>query len=227
MGNVREEVMSLGSYGRFFRVVRFVSRPFHKIKAIPALDELPAPAVYVCRHKNMQGPILTLLWLPRYVRPWIYNAFCEREACFHQFYDYTLTERLHWWKPAARLVGWTLSRLIPLTTRSLHAIPVYRKSAKAFVTMRQTARALAAGDSVILYPDVDYTDTSDKLGQLYRGYLLLGMLYHKLTGENLRFVPLRVDEDGIRATEPIVYDGQAPLEAEISRVEEAIRRQLA
>ena len=93
--------------------------------------------------------------------------------------------------------------------------------------VRSALEALKAGTRVIIYPDVDYADASDQLGALYEGYVGLGSLYHRATGRNLLFIPLRSEHRHIVAGAAIEYDGAKPREQEMKRVAKAIRDALA
>ena len=42
--------------------------------------------------------------------------------------------------------------------RSMGAIPVHRGTARIGATFKESVAALQAGDSVLVFPDVDYTD---------------------------------------------------------------------
>ena len=53
---------------------------------------------------------------------------------------------------------------------------------------------LEKGESVIVYPDIDYTAGYEKESEIYEGFLLLGQLYKRSTGKSLRFVPLYIDD---------------------------------
>jgi 1-acyl-sn-glycerol-3-phosphate acyltransferase len=214
-------------YGRFFSRLRFWSRIFFRDYQSPPPEELPAPAIYVCRHRNMRGPVDTLLWLNAAVHPWVFSVFCERETAYRQYADYTLTRRAGWPKifarPAARVLSW----VVPKLCVSLGAIPVYRSTGRVVTTFRKTLEVLKAGMRVIIYPDVNYADASEQMGALYEGYLVLGSLYHRATGRNLRFIPLRTEKRRITAGQPIVFDGAKPREQETERVAKAIREALA
>jgi len=214
-------------YGRFFTRLRFWSRIFFRDYQSPPVEALPAPAVYVCRHRNMRGPIDTLLWLSAPVRPWVFSVFCRRDTAYRQYLDFTLTRRAGWPRvlavPVARILSW----VVPGLCGSAGAIPVYRSTARVVTTFRKTLDALKAGMRVIIYPDVNYADASDQIGALYEGYLVLGALYHRATGKNLKFIPLRTEKRKITAGAPIVFDGAKPREQETERVAKAIREALA
>ena len=52
---------------------------------------------------------------------------------------------------------------------------------------------LDKGESIIIYPDVDYTASADKASDIYTGFLFLDKLYYNKHKEHLDFVVLRLD----------------------------------
>ena len=79
--------------------------------------------------------------------------------------------------------------------RSMGAIPVHRGTARIGTTFKESVAALQAGDSILIFPDVDYTDGSEGIGEIYDGFLLLERFWRKASARPLRFVPLRLDAD--------------------------------
>ena len=78
---------------------------------------------------------------------------------------------------------------------SLRAIPVHRgMDIGSMQTMRDSLEYLKKGESVIVYPDREYTAGYETESELYEGFLLLGQLYKRDTGKSLRFVPLYIDD---------------------------------
>jgi 1-acyl-sn-glycerol-3-phosphate acyltransferase len=215
------------AYGRFFTRLRFLCRLFFRGYHSPPPEALPAPAVYVCRHRNMRGPIDTLLWMSVPVRPWVFSVFCQRDTCYRQYRDYTLTERAGWPRAFALPVARILSWIVPGLCGSMGAIPVYRSSTRVISTFRKTLDALKAGERIIIYPDINYSDASDTVGELYEGYLALGTLYYRATGQNIRFIPLRGEKRKIAVGKPIEFDGRQPRDAEHLRVAREMRKALA
>ena len=160
---------------------------------------LPAetPCVYVCRHLNMHGPYVTLKWLPMEVHPFVLGVFLDEKTAREHYARYTFSLRRG--KPEksfllrAQLLGW----LTPKLLRSLQAIPVHR-DAQAIKTLRIALRYLLEGHSLIIWPDVHYTDGYDQPCEIYEGFLYLGEWYQRKTGRELPFVPLIVDDENRR-----------------------------
>lgn len=178
-----------GPYGGFFRAVRRIARLFCTTRE-SCIAPLPEPCVLVCRHKNGSGPLRTLVLMREQARPWVLDVFCQRESCRRHFRVFTLPKRLGWPKwlcaPAAWVIGW----VVPPVMRSTGCIPVSRGSARALTALRRTLDAVEAGQRVIIYPDIDYADTSSEVRALYEGYLLLAPMYERRAGKKLAFVPM-------------------------------------
>lgn len=180
-------------YGVFYRIARFFARLFLWISDIP--PEHPEPCVYVCRHKNMQGPMyIAANYQVRY-RIWVLSVFLSREECFRQYYGYTFTKLYGWPRAFAYVVARLASYVIPALMKSMRAVAVYRGSASVIKTYRESVSALIAGDSLMIFPDIDYKSEGNDLVEFYDGFLLLGRYYQAKTGKPIAFVPLYVDDE--------------------------------
>lgn len=86
---------------------------------------------------------------------------------------------------------------------SLKAVPVYRSDSRSVKTIKDSMRYLLKGESMIVFPDINYMDGYDEPSEIYSGFLYLGELYYKKTGAHLAFVPLVIDDEQKR-----VIDGK-------------------
>lgn len=180
-------------YGRFARFARLLLRTFSR-RYEAKVDAPETPAVYVCRHLNMHGPYTTLKWLPFQVHPFSLNVFFSDETAIRQYREYTFSVRRG--KPVRKfsLQAWITGKVTVRLLRSFQAIPVYRDS-QAIRTMRQALKYLERGDSLIVWPDMRYTETYEQPCEIYSGFLYLGELYKAKTGKELPFIPLYVDDE--------------------------------
>ena len=181
-------------YGPLIKISRGV------LRALPGkyrCDVLPPeePTVYVCRHLDMHGPKTTLVWLKFHVHPMVLHIFFDRKKTYDQYTNYTFTERKGKKKKKHHPIVFLISRIVPAGVKSIKAIPVYRDDGiNSTKTLKSALEYLKADESIIVYPDIDYTAGYEKESELYEGFLLLGQLYKRTTGKSLRFVPLYIDE---------------------------------
>ena len=180
-----------GSFVRFIRVLAKVFTKKYKSKVLPPEEA----TVYVCRHLNMRGPITTIVRLDFDVHPMILSCFFDKDECYRQYAEYTFTERHGKKKKKRNFKAYAASRVVPRIMKSLKAIPVHRgMDLGSMQTMRDSLEYLKKGESVIVYPDIDYTAGYENESEIYEGFLLLGQLYKRDTGKSLRFVPLYIDD---------------------------------
>ena len=142
--------------------------------------------------------------------------------------EYTFSKRFGMPEPLAAVLAWCASWYISALMRSMAAIPVHRGTVKIGQTFRQTIAALQAGESVLIFPDVDYTDDSGGIGEIYDGFLLTERFWRKVSKEPLRFVPLRLDAASRRITEgrAVSFRRDADWKTEMARVREMLRAEI-
>lgn len=189
-----------GFYGKLANFTRGFFRLFKKPYRVNVIES-KEPVVYVCRHLNMHAQWTTLTWLPFDVHPFALATFFDEKEATKHYRDYTFSERVGRKKKKysikASVSGWFVPKLL----RSLKCVPVYRKSAGALNTFRSAMTFLQKGESLIVYVDVDYTASKETVSEIYSGFLGLGEMYCKKTGQSLRFVPLYIDDENKSITE--------------------------
>lgn len=220
--------MSGGIYGPYARAVRWLVRRFLGRWQAAEQSCAPRPAAFVARHQDLAGPVLSVALLEREVRVWVLHVFFTRRDCFGQYYGYTFTKRFGWPKPLALCAAAVCALLVPPLLKSLDAIPVYRGSAKIAETLKLSAQALAQGESVLICPDRDYTDTSGKDADLYRGFLHLERHAAKAGAGPVSFVPLCPDRERRRFSvgQALRFSGKAPFKAEQAEMALALAQTL-
>jgi len=219
-------VLRVGFQGRFYFLIRNILRMQAKYRyAVPDRSVFTEPAVYVCRHGDNDGPIITMVNLPLPLHPWTYHVWCNEEACYRQCMDYTFTVRYGWSPRKANFVARLISKPFTLLIRSAGSIPVYRNSLKVRETFKETIEALKRGESILIFPDVDYTSTDGDAGALYDGFLMLERMYYKEMGRHLPFASLRIDdkEKKLLLGETISFRDGIPFKEEKERVIRALQ----
>ena len=189
------EELRVGFQGRLYYFVKFVLEYIcHMNYSAPSREEFPETAVYVCRHSNLKGPILSTINLPFEVHPWAYHVWCDKESCRKQCEEYTFSVRFGWPKWKVKLVSALIAGPFSALVRSTGSIPVYRNSFKVRETFKLSIEALMRGENLLIFPDVDYTAQEGDAGALYEGFLMLERMYLKETGQHLKFVPIHISD---------------------------------
>lgn len=182
--------MSNKFYGPLFKFSRLLVSIFHRKFNIDRVETKGAPVVYVSHHQNLLGPFVTLLSFPIDLHCWILHVFMDRAACFKHYAKYTFSQRFGWPKWVANTLGFLASLYIPALLNSGKHIPVYRGNRKILQSFKDSVDVLKKNESVVIFPDVDYSDSSDSVGELYEGFLYIEKYFYKETGQHVCFIPL-------------------------------------
>ncbi|MEW8977530.1 MAG: hypothetical protein AB2385_03915 [Symbiobacterium sp.] len=199
-------------YGPLVRFCRAVVRLVTPRYRVVHPERLVAPAVYLCRHADIYGIVLNLLWLPVPVRTWGLAVFGDRRACYDHLREITFGARYGWPRWKATLAAWFASYGLSWLYRSARCIPVYRGSAHVRKTFRESTDALVQGERLLIFPDKDYASTDAEISELYEGFLGLDRFYHRATGRHIPFVPLYIDTKArtITVCEPVTFRDDRP-----------------
>ena len=193
-----------GFWGKYAQFARWLFRSFSR-RYQTDIEKPDEPVLYVCRHLNMHGPYTTLKRLPFDVHPMIIHMYFDREKTVDHMTRYTFAARYGKKPRKFNLAAHVISWIAPPLMQSLQGVPVYRGGTKSISTIKCGLKYLLQGESLIIYPDVDYTSSYETPSEIYDGFLYIGELYYKKTGRLLRFVPLIIDEQTrqICAGEPV------------------------
>lgn len=215
-------------YGPLFRFARWCVRLGLGKHTIHQTENMREPAIYVARHQNMHGPVHCMAFMPVPVRLWTLHIFKDRKACQAQYRDFTFSVRFGWPKWLAAAVAWLVSLPVSACMESAGAIPVHRGQREVIKTFELSVDALVRGESLILFPDIVYDDTSEEAGAFYTGYLHLARSYRKQTGKALAVVPVYCTHQSRKLVigEPIMFSADAPFRAEKERVAQAVHDSL-
>lgn len=219
-------------YTRIYHFLRFCVRViFSNYRICPSTENHTkgTPVVYVVHHQNLRGPILCLAWLRIPVRLWVLDVFADQRACYRQFYDYTFTQRLGIPKGLAACLAFPLSFCVSGIMRVIRAIPVFRGSRAIVKTFKQSLTALINGENLMICPDIDYTNKSPHMGEMYVGFLDLERYYFKRTGCHLPYVPLFINKDDrcIYEGNSIYYSEEEDFKKEKIKVYERLKQEFS
>lgn len=225
-GNVMKK-MSTSFYRPLFKILRRLLRIIYPRYTTELLDH-PGPAVYVVRHQNLFGPFIALLWFPKDLHAWILHVFLNQKECYKQYVNYTLTKRMGINRTLAKLIALPLSYFVAKLLNSGRGIPVYRGSKKIIHTFQQSLDVLLKGESIVIFPDIDYRNNSPVLKEMYDGFLYLEKYYFQATGNHLCFIPLYVSKKNRKlvADRHIYFRDGHTFSTERAVVYEKIRRHL-
>lgn len=216
-------------YGRFYKCCRFFIRLFYrKYEVFDNNSENQQPTVYVALHQNLFGPFIALLSFPKDIHCWILYVFLNKPECYQHYANFTFRERFGWPKLVAKSLAFIVSRFVPALLKSGKHVPVYRGKRKILQTFTESISILQNYGRLIIFPDVEYTNTTSTVGEMYEGFLYLEKYYYKATGKHLRFVPLFVSKQKriIVTGESISFQANKPFIEERKKVLQHLKQEL-
>ncbi len=211
---------------RFYRLCRGIVRLRYSGYKLTENTEAKQPVVYLCRHRNAIGPLVSLAYIPSMPRPWMLSVFCDKESCKKQLTEFTCPVswgfNAFWSKQFPKIVAPMFISLV----NKVRTIPVYRGSPKIRQTFVQTIKALEEGDNVIIYPDVDYKEEDGSIGELYEGFLMLEQLWQRKHDDHIRFVPVNISTEHktIVMGDVISFSGDVPFAEEKKLIAEQMQK---
>jgi hypothetical protein len=152
----------------------------------------------------------------------------EKSEVTQHMYEGTF-RRIAWLPPALRrLIPRVLSPIVVWALRSFDPIPVYRGAQMNVIrTFTLSIECLAAGDSILLFPENPEHAYEKKVHDFYEGFASLGRLYYKKTGERLTFYPVYASKKKheLRIGEGVRFDPAGGAE-ERERIVETLERRM-
>ena len=215
----------MATQGRLFRACRKILRlRYRRYRCEGVISE--DAVVYVCRHRYALGPVSSLCCLPTGIRPWVLSTFFDENECRRHCVDYTFSVSWGLPKRLSRVMADVICPAFTALVHSAAAIPVYRNSLRVRETFAQSLAALADGDSLLIFPDVDYTAETGDTGRLYDGFLLLEQMWQHKTHEHVRFVPLHISTSrrAMIIGEAVCFSGEKPFKEEKPEIAARLER---
>ena len=212
--------------GIFYNISKLVVKLFTKRYRFEVETPKTQANFYVCRHKNLRGVIRVMKSSNFDMHPFILHVFSTQKSAFSHFCNYTFSKRYKLPKILRYPLSFICSFFMASLFKSAKGIKTFRNSAKAIITVKTTTEYLLLGESVIVFPDVDYKSTLSTVGEIYEGFLTVEKIYYKKTGKHVNFIPLAVDEKTRKITEgePINFSGETTFSNEKPKVVEKLKK---
>lgn len=191
---------------------------YPKMQVIGA-EQIPNEAVIlVGNHAQMNGPIVSELYLPNAPYAWCAAQMMSlREVPSYAYRDFW-SRKPRWSRPFYKLLSYLIAPVSILIFRHARTIPVYRDH-RTLVTFRETIKTLQSGNSIVIFPEHDVPH-NHVVAAFQSHFVDVAKLYHKRTGRELVFVPFYIAPSlrQIHVGNPIRFSASAPLEQERERI---------
>ena len=209
--------------GKLFNVLSRMAYPFLPVKkaefAEPVGEE---PVIFLANHLGAVGPMHMAITFPLHdnVAIWCNEGMMEESLTVEYVrHDW-------WWRPESRLaplysatIPYIAKAIVPKVLRSAPTIAVCR-DARIMTTMRKSLAALKDGKHIVIFPELpDGHDSHAE--ELQMGWLNLVTMYRRMTGKEIRIVPVHIDTEAkiFRVGKGITADPEIPLKEQEHRIE--------
>lgn len=210
------------------KIIMAVLRPFfrHKVVGKEHVADLQTPAVLVCNHGEIYGPVVMVLYLPVYFRPWIISQMLTKEQLIPHVFHGTF-EPVNWLPPKlGMLITRMLAPLLVWLLGSVDPIPVYRNNLREVKkTLDLSVQAMEYDDNILIFPENPAADGEERYAKtgvtsFFTGFVRIAEDYYKRTGKATTFFPIYADKKTrtIHIEKGILYNPQAPRREEKNRI---------
>lgn len=214
--------------GPYYKFAKFIVKTF-STKYKFNVEKPVTAKIYVCRHKNSHGVVNLLKSADFDLHPLALNVFTDFKSCFKHLFSYTFTKRYKIPKILAFIPAVISAMVISPLVKSAKAVPVYRNSVKSCLTLKNATAFLEKGESLIVFPDVDYNLVSGEVKSIYSGFLYIDKLYHKLTGIHVEFVPIKIDDKSKTITQlsSVSFNNDLPFDKQLDSVIDKLKNDIS
>lgn len=206
-----------------YKIVWRTVKTFYPKIQVVGQENLPEePVIIVGNHCQMNGPIVSELYLPGDLYIWCAGEMMKiKEVPAYAFRDFW-SQKPKWTHPFYKLLSYLIAPLAVCVFNNARTIGVYH-DARILSTFKNTVKRLQEGANMVIFPEHDVKhnniiyDFQDK-------FIDVARLYFKKTGKALSFVPMYIAPKlkKVYLGEPIRFRPEAPMDAERSRIRNAL-----
>ena len=202
-----------------FKLIKGSVRLFYPGIRVVGTEFLPGePAVIVCNHAKMNGPIACELYFPGQRKIWCTEEMMHtREVPAYAFHDFW-SEKPKYIRWYYRILSYVIAPAASFIFNHADTIAVYRDR-RIVSTLKETARALTEGANVIIFPE-HHVPHNHIVNDFQTGFVDVARLYYKMTGKEIMFVPMYLAPSlkEMVLGKPVQYRHDAPKAEERTRI---------
>lgn len=174
-----------------YKVIRWLGRSFYPKIRIVGEEKLPeGPAIIVGNHAQMNGPIVSELYIPGKHYIWCAGQMMHlKDVPAYAYQDFwsRKPKAIRWFY---KLLSYVIAPLSVCVFNNAHTIGVYH-DARIMSTFKKTVARLQEGARVVIFPEHDVPH-DHIVCEFQDKFVDVAKLYHRRTGEELAFVPMYI-----------------------------------
>jgi len=210
-----------------YKLIKRLVRIFYPKTKIAGAENLPEePCVIVGNHAQMNGPIVSELYLPGKHYTWCAAEMMELgEVPAYAFTDFW-SSKPRWIRWFYKLLSYIIAPVSVCVFNNAETIPVYHDT-RIIGTFRRSVSALQDGASLVILPEC-YTPHNNIVYDFQDKFIDVARYYYKKCGKALRFVPMYI-APALKTTyigRPIEFRPDAPIAEERQRIKEYLMEEI-
>jgi len=171
----------------------FIKKP--KILGIDYLKKFNPPFIFVSNHSLSYGPIITYLFLPYKVFPWVISYMTEKYYCRKHLEKDFVRKELKLFSPFAEIIAFILEFISIALMNYVKAIPVYKNSKRIIETLNLSLDFLKSNKNIIIFPEQESNSVDYQIVQKFQtGFIKLSKIYYEKTGKKVPLVPISINK---------------------------------
>lgn len=176
------------------------------------------PAVYVCNHSAVRGPVMMTLDFKRPHQTWTVSFALDRKKAGNYAYHDVLFGESRRHKGFYRFLSRIIARALPPLLIYSDTIPVYHDRG-IVTTFKESIKALTDGEDIVIFAESPER-YSAYINRLQEGFIDLARLYYKRTKKALKFYPVYLEKKNavISVGAPIAYDPDEPMDTQRKKI---------
>ena len=206
-----------------YLLIRALVRLLYPKTAVTGTENLPPePCVIVGNHTQMNGPIISELWLPGRHYTWCAGEMMELRAVPDYAYRDFWWTKPGWCRWLYRLLSYLIAPVSVCVFNNAETIPVWHDT-RILSTFRQSIRRLEEGASLVIFPERN-EPYNHILCAFQDKFIDLARFYYKKTGRALCFVPL-YNAPALRLSclgTPVRFRPEVPIREERDRIRDCL-----
>ena len=210
-----------------YRFIKWLVRVFYPKTAVEGAGNLPAEAaVIVGNHTQMNGPIISELYIPGRHYTWCAGEMMELKAVPAYAYQDFWSGKPKYIRWFYKLLSYIIAPISVCIFNNAETIPVWHDT-RIITTFRETIRRLDEGASVVIFPE-HAQPHNHILCEFQDKFIDVARFYYKKTGKELSFVPL-YNAPALKTAylgAPIRFRADAPIAEERVRIREYLMEEI-
>lgn len=216
---------------RLFNIVYKLVRALYHKPSIFGLDRITkkTPSIYVANHLGSYGPVAIMSFFPFQLYPWVTHEVTEKRKCAEYIEEEFVYKELKLKPPMSRMLSSVIGGICVALMKHLEVIPVYKKNRRISYSLDLSARYLAQGKDLLIFPEISDWALNDLICKFDSGFVNIARRHFERYNELVSFYPVAVNRDrrSIQLGDSVVFNPHRPFIGEKHRIVQELEERVS